>query len=194
MKRTVLIAVLFGVIVSGILSCGRKNKNKEVFLPALSFINSQIAQVDTSLYQIVRLNFIDSNHVDTEFVKREDFARMAVEFTTLPDISSGKLQDAYQEERLYDEQTRKVFFIYTPVHPEEQVLQREELMITPNTTGDNSQINSIFITTIIDNKDSMVEKKLLWQTDRSFQVNTRRQLPGKPEETSFYKVMWNAFE
>ncbi|MBK6828489.1 MAG: hypothetical protein IPG86_17270 [Chitinophagaceae bacterium] len=43
----------------------------------------------------------------------------------------------------------------------------------------------------ISNRDSFLQKKMLWQTNRSFQIVTTSQKPGKPEVTTVTKVAWN---
>ena len=66
----------------------KKEEVKETFFPVLSFIKSQVAHVDTSLYPIIKLTFIDSTRTDTEYIKREDFRSLAKDFLELPDLTS----------------------------------------------------------------------------------------------------------
>jgi len=56
-----------------ISSCKPKAKatNKEKFFPALSYIKSQIAQVDTSVFSIRKVVFIDSTRSDTSYIKEK---------------------------------------------------------------------------------------------------------------------------
>ena len=96
-----------------IIRCKQKNKsdeNKESFFPVLSFIKSQVAQIDTSLYSIKKIVLIDSTHSDTVFVPREEFKNLAKDFLDLPDLTEKKFKDRYIEEKLFDEQI--IFLLY----------------------------------------------------------------------------------
>src|ERR1044071_495268 len=98
-----------------IVSCKQKNQsdgNKETFFPLLSFIKSQVAQIDTSLYSIKKIISIDSIHSDTVFVPREEFRNLAKDFLDLPDLTEKKFKDRYIEEKLFDEQINRVSILY----------------------------------------------------------------------------------
>ena len=43
----------------------KREINKEKFFPVLSFIQSQVADIDTSLYSIRKLVYVDSLRTDT---------------------------------------------------------------------------------------------------------------------------------
>ncbi|MGH2552585.1 MAG: hypothetical protein ACRDEB_02645, partial [Chitinophagaceae bacterium] len=79
---------------------------------------------------------------------------------------------------------------YTPKNPDKEEIQKQELMVIPNlATGD--QINSIIINKVVNNKDSLMQKNMLWQMDKSFQVVTILKKTGKPEIITTLKVSWN---
>jgi hypothetical protein len=82
-----------------------------------------------------------------------------------------------------------VILTYLPVKPENELIKRQEILISPNPAGD--MITNIIIDTQVDTRDSLVIKKMLWQPDRRFQVTTIKQLPGKPETITTVKVIWN---
>lgn len=173
------------------VSCKEKSAEttKTGFFPALSYIQSQVALVDTSLYTIYRLEQRDSSKTDTLYVRREEFRRLANDFLSLPDITKGKLSKDYKEEEIVDESLNAVILTYLPQQPDKVAIQRQEVVITPNPAGE-SKVKSIYFDYRVTTKDSSVEKKLLWQNDRYFQVLTLRQKPGQPEESSTLKVVW----
>lgn len=187
-----LIPVICAILL--LAACGEKKKTtpKESFWHVLSFIGSQVAQVDTSVYSIRKYVYVDSLRTDTEYIHRDRFKEVAKDFLTLPDIAKPEYQDRYVEETRFDETLNRVMISYLPVKPENEEIQRQELLIKPDPSGD--KITSIYITTVINTKDSIVEKKLLWKVDESFQVTTTRQLPQQPEQTTTYKVAWNEDE
>lgn len=169
-----------------------EKKEGEKFFPVLSFIKGQVAAMDTSLYSIRKLDFIDSTRTDTSFIHREQFREIANDFLTVPDIASSKYADRYKEEKLFDETLNRVMISYVPVNPEKEQVQRQEVLIRPDPSGD--KVTNIFIETTVNTKDSAVQKKLLWKVDESFQVTTTRQLAGQSEKITTYKVVWGENE
>ena len=96
--------LIYSLLIAGLVffnSCKQKEKQEgEKFFPALSFIKGQIAAMDTSLYSIRKLDFIDSIRTDTTFIHREQFRAIANDFLSLPDIASPKYEDRFKEEKL----------------------------------------------------------------------------------------------
>lgn len=195
MKKNIrpLVVILFFVV-----ACNQKKgsdvngKQKEDFFPVLSFIKSQVAQIDTSLYSIKKIVYIDSVHSDTTFVPREEFRNLATDFLNIPDLSEKKYKTRYKEEKLFDETLNRVIISYTPQNADKEEVQQQEILITPDPSGD--KVNSIIIDRVISNKDGFLEKKMLWQVDKSFQITTTSQKPAQPEITSTLKVSWNEKE
>ena len=86
----------------------------------------------------------------------------------------------------------RVMLTYTPVKPDKEEIQKQEVLIKPDPAGD--KITNIIINRMINTKDSSVHKRLLWKVDESFQVITIKQLNGQPEITSTVKVVWGENE
>lgn len=173
-----------------LLSCKTKKAGPEKkYVSITSIIRNQVAAVDTSLYSIKRLDIIDSNRTDTAFIHREQFRTLARDFLELPDIASREMQDNFSEDTRFDEQMNTVVITYQPLKAANSVIQREEILITPNPGGD--KIKSIIIDYLVNNRDSIVQKRMLWQVDRSFQVTTIKQAAGQDETIRTMKVVWN---
>jgi len=177
-----------------ILSCkNKKNNNGDhedgSFFPVLSFIKSQVANVDSSLYRIIKIVHKDSL-ADTIFLKREEFKDAAKDFLSIPDISSEKLKDEYVETKLFDEDLEQVVLNYMPKKPDKEIT-RQEVMIKPDNDGD--KVKSIFIDRVNSNDDSTVHKILFWQVDKRFRTVTITQVPNKPEKKETIEVVWNDF-
>jgi hypothetical protein len=174
-----------------LFSCSHnKVSNKKHFFPVVSFIKSQVTHVDTSLYSIVRLDYIDSLRTDTTYIPREQFQNLAKDFLELPDLTENKYQDLFTEDTIVDEMLDQVVFMYEPVKPENAYIKRQEVLI--NVAGD--KVKSFIIEVEKNTKDSSVQKRMLWQVDRSFQIVTSLQKQGVPEKTSIMKVIWNDAE
>ncbi|MET0637292.1 MAG: hypothetical protein ABWZ25_14775 [Chitinophagaceae bacterium] len=180
-------------ICSCLLSCREKTSERgESFFPVLSFLNSQVAMVDTSLYPILKLTPRDSAGADTTYIHREQFRSVSSEFLAIPDISAEKFRDRYRESKQFDQGLNLVILTYEAIKPAEELLQSEQVTIQPGIGGD--KVKNIIINTYSHSKDSSVQKRMLWNADESFQVSTIKQFPGQPETTSSYKVTWNEHE
>lgn len=187
MKKT---SLALSVLLALVSSCGSSgNEKKESFFPVSAVLKSQVAQVDTTLNSIRQYVYVDSTRTDTIYVHREQFRALAKDFLELPDISSSEYKDRYKEDKQFDETLNRALFTYLPVKPEKELIQRQEVLIKPDPGGD--KITSIIINTVNNTKDSAIQKKMLWQVDRSFQVVTTRQLVGQPETVTTIKVVWN---
>jgi hypothetical protein len=174
-----------------LVACKSKEKEPDKkFVSVLSLIKSQIAHVDTSLYSIVKIVKKDSLPVDTTYIRREEFESAASDFLSIPDLSDKRVAKKYKEESMYDKTINRVIISYTPLDPSKEEIQKQELLVTPDMArGD--KVNNIIITQIINNRDSLMQKNMLWQVDKSFQVVTTLQKPGKPESITVLKVTWN---
>ncbi|MFZ1260655.1 MAG: hypothetical protein WAQ93_09255, partial [Chitinophagaceae bacterium] len=147
--------------------------------------------VDSSLYSIMKVVYTDSLNIDTSYIPREQFAEVAKEFLDIPDLSDKKVAKRYKEEpAVHDEMMNRVIITYTPINPDKEEIKRQELLATP-IPGEDARVNNIIIIREISNRDSFLQKKMLWQLDKSFQVVTTSQKPGKPEISTTTKVIWN---
>lgn len=184
-KNTLFTSISFVILF--LTGCKNKKDNKEEFLPVLSIIQNQVTDVDTSLYNIRKIINVDSTS-DTTYVKREAFASLATDFLTSPDISGNTLKSHYTETKFFEESINKVIITYTPDN-EDLELRRQEVHILPN-QQDGDKISTIIMDKFISNKDSNLQKRLLWQMNDHFQVVTIVQKPGKPDRTTTLKVFW----
>ena len=173
-------------------SCKHKTEEESKnFISVLSLIKKQVAHVDSSLYSIMKVVYTDSLNIDTSYIPREQFAEVAKEFLDIPDLSDKKVAKRYKEEpAVHDEMMNRVIITYTPINPDKEEIKRQELLATP-IPGEDARVNNIIIIREISNRDSFLQKKMLWQLDKSFQVVTTSQKPGKPEISTTTKVIWN---
>lgn len=175
------------IVVLFIIGCAKKKKDN--FFPVLSYIKSQVAHVDTSFYEIIKVTW-DSTHTDTTYLKREQFKDAAKDFLEIPDLTEKKYSPLYTEEKFFDEGLNRVIFTCKPNNPNSAIIQRQETQVLPDPSG-SDKVKSFFIDLVSSNQDSAVEKKLLWKVDQSFQVATLIDKPNQPEITHIVKVIWN---
>lgn len=181
-KHSVSAALLFTILFY--YSC--KQKKNDVF-PAIDFIKGQIANVDTSVYRILKLVPVTDSTYDTTYVKREDFKKLAKDFLETPDISK-KFGGKYTEERMMNNELGLAVFIAT-TKDEDLEVRRQEVRILPDPPND--KVKSIYVERLNGNKDSSVLKRMTWYTDRKFQVITITQKKNEDEKTSVMEVVWN---
>jgi hypothetical protein len=179
---------LFSIVL--LFACKQKQKGPEKkYISAVSIIKEEVAHVDTSLYSIIRVDFKDSLHSDTTYIRREEFRAEAKDFLDIPDLYDQKVARRYKESILRDATINKVVITYTPEDPAAEEMQKQELLITPGAIGD--KVSTVIIIRSIVNRDSSVQKNMLWQMGKYFQVTTIRQLPGQPQTINTTRVTWN---
>lgn len=182
----------FILFVISISSCKSKEiQNDKQFISVLSLIRKDVAHVDTSLFSIIKVEYTDSLHPDTSYIRREEFAGIANEFLETPDLSDKKIAKRWVESpAIIDQMLNRVIITYTPVNPDKEEFKKQEILATP-VPGADAKINNIIIIREISNRDSFLQKKMLWQVNKSFQVVTISQKPGKPEIIKTTRVTWN---
>ena len=184
-KMSILIICLLLLFYCG---CKPKNDKKESFFPVLSFIKSQVAHVDTSLFRITKM-VSSGNHWDTSYIKREEFRTYAADFLELPDLSEKTAGAGYDESKFFDASLNRAIITYLP-KDKSQPVQREELTIEPG-QGSADKVKNIIIDKQVAKEDSsFITKRLLWVVDESFQVTTIIQKPGSPDSTQTTKISW----
>ena len=189
MKKCIFLIALIFIFLNACRQKKDPEKQKEDFFPVLSFLKSQVAEIDTSLFSIKKITVTDSIHSDTVFIPRGEFRNLAKDFLDIPDLAEKKYKKRFLEEKLFDESLNRVIITYTPIDPDKEEIQKQEVLITPDPTGD--KVNSIIIDRVASNKDGFLQQRMLWQVDRSFQVTTTSQKPAQSETTKTLKVTWN---
>ena len=174
------------LVLSILFFCGCRQKKNDTF-PAIDFIKGQVADVDTSVYRILKLVSVTDSTYDTTFVKREDFKNLAKDFLETPDISKT-MGGKYTEERMMNNELGLAVFIATPTDEDLEV-RRQEVRIVPDPPND--KVKSIYIEKLNGNKDSSILKRMTWYTDRKFQIITITQKKNEGEKTSVMQVIWN---
>jgi hypothetical protein len=107
---------LAGLLMVSAESCrGREAQEASEggFFPVVSYLQSQVRHVDTSVYSIVKISKAHGL-TDTTYLKREDFKAAAQDFSIAAGPDAEKAADRYTETKLYDEDLKKVVLSYAP--------------------------------------------------------------------------------
>src|SRR3982074_3734210 len=124
MNKNIIFAACILLFCTGCKHKKKDNKEDSSFFPVLSFLKSQVTQIDTSSFNLLKIVTIDSLE-DSSHIKKEEFRGLVKDFLETPDISEKILKDKYKEDRLYDESLNKVILTYTPIDTNMQVLREE---------------------------------------------------------------------
>ncbi len=175
-------------------ACGSKNdKELKGYVSIVSLIEKQVKHLDTSyLYAIQKVVITDSLHQDTSYIKHTEFRAAAKEFLEIPDLSIQKVAKRYKDEPVrYDEMLGRVIMAYRAIDPKKEEYNSQELIIKPN-LAEGDKITNIIVSRVINQKDgSSIQKNLLWQIDKSFQITTTvLNDKGEPEKTTITQVSW----
>jgi hypothetical protein len=188
MKKILLYFIFSASLIMG---CKNKKEDTQKNFPVLSLIKSQVAHVDTSLYQIIRIIKIDST-ADTTYLKLEEFRSAAKDFLELPDLTDKEFRKDYSENRLFDESLNRVILTYIP-QKENLEIQRQEILIMPGNGGED-KVRSIIFDVQKSTPDRIVIKRMLWLVDESFQIVTITQNNNRPDSIITTEVIWNRQE
>ncbi len=187
----------FLFIVLLLLLSGCKSQKKKSDVPATNFfvsdyLRGQIAMMDTVRHPFLKIETVDG-HTDSSILSTIDVKTYTKDFLNLPDISSEKLKDDYDVSQLYDDLQEAFIFTYTTKqnHP----VQQENVTVEPqpNAKGQND-IRSVYADLWNSNKDTSIRKNMLWEANKSFQINTIIDVPGQPEKISSVRIIWNGFD
>jgi hypothetical protein len=186
--------LLFGAVCIICICCNhqkQKQGDDVTYFPVVSFLKGQARHIDTSLYRIVKIETIDST-TTTTYIKREEFKKYAKDFLELPDISSDKWKEDYEETRMFDDALNNVILTYTTTERENTV-RREDVMLEPTNASGNSEVKNIIVNTFQLEDDSTIEKNMVWYVNRRFIIVTKVQKKDQPEKIKKLEVIWNDF-
>jgi hypothetical protein len=187
-------AVLFlaGLLMVSAESCrGREAQEASEggFFPVVSYLQSQVQHVDTSVYSIIKISRVH-NIQDTTYLRREAFKTAAQDFLSLPDLTSKKLRKNYTETKLYDADLKKVVLTYAPKdRGKADGIMRQEVLIEPD-AGSGDQVQTIYVETLSGNGDSTVQKRMTWNVNGRFRVITIISRKNGPETVQSTDVSW----
>ena len=174
------------------ISCNNEEPGEDTaveFFPVNSYLNSQVAHVDTSLYKIIQV-VSSEGRSDTSYIPREKFREVAKDFLSIPDITSKKLKKHYEESQIVEEESNTVVLNYLP-KKQDLELKRLDVTIIPTPSSSGDQVSSIFIDHWKEAGDSTILKKMTWTVGKKFLVTKIIQTPNQKERIVRTEVIWN---
>ncbi|HSZ86866.1 MAG TPA: hypothetical protein VK787_12610 [Puia sp.] len=162
---------------------------KKNFFPVLDFLKGQIHYVDSLPSAILKI-ITENNKPDSSYIKREEFDKLAQDFI-LPDLQQNVFEKSFKESSFIDQTTQSATFNYTSTDSKLSV-QRVDVLATPDELY--SKVKSIFIQQTLNKNDTIIVKKLYWQTNKHFQIATITQAPNQSKKMKQLQVTWDAGE
>lgn len=171
-----------------LLSCKSKQQQASDpadFVPVSTFLEGQIAQIDSSMGTILKIQRTNGKS-DTSFISRSEFKQQASPFVQIPEISLVKLRDEYEAASMYDELLQAFVFTYTSRDPENEII-RQDVIVAPAGDGTNI-IQAVTIRRNVKRGKDYVQQTLLWEADKRFVIVDQ----GANEQlASSVEVKWN---
>jgi hypothetical protein len=162
---------------------------KKNYFPVVDFLKGQIHYVDSLPSAILKI-VTENNKQDSSYVKRDEFDKLAQDFI-LSDLQQNNFEKNFKESSFIDQTTQSATFNYTSTDSKLS-LQRVDVLATPDELY--SKVKSIFIQQTLNKSDTIIIKKLYWQTNKHFQIATSVQAPGQPRKIKQLRVTWDAGE
>jgi len=158
----------------------------------LSINSSKKIHLDSFLDPITKYVYqgTDTLPSDTIYIPREEFKKAAADFLAILDLSIPSNARRFKEENRYDPLLERVILTYTPIKPNQEDWQKQEVMVKPD-PATCDKVTTIIASKVQNNRNGLVQVEMLWLFDRSFQVTQTTQAPGKEPVITTYKVIWN---
>lgn len=191
MKTYLFLSIILFVFL---LACKDKDKPADdQAISAVSIIKGQLNGLDTSLYQITKIETTTTpgqpqGFPDTTVIKREEIRKFASAFLSLPDITTDDYSKKYTEDKLIDAE-QSTLNITATAKDQNAEIQRQ-ILIAGIDDLSSGKIKSVYIERNQPSADSILEQKLLWEIDRSFMITTIIQKENQPEKIHRVRIAW----
>jgi hypothetical protein len=162
---------------------------KKSYFPVVDFLKGQIHYVDSLPTAILKI-VTENNKPDSSYIKRDEFDKLAQDFI-LPDLQQDIFEKNFKESSFIDQTTQSATFNYISTDSKLS-LQRVDVLATPDEL--NSKVKSIFLQQTLNKNDTIIVKKLYWQTNKHFQIATIIQAPNQPKKIKQLQLTWDAGE
>jgi hypothetical protein len=191
MKKTFLVIFLVPAIF---FSCKEKKDTtptaaqdeKKSYFPVADFLRGQIHSLDSMPVAFLQI-IIAGNKSDSSYIKQPEFHQLAQNFI-FPETAPGVFEKKFKENLFLDQTTKSATFNYTATDSG-SALNRIDVLATPDELI--SKVSSVFMQESTISNDTSIVRKLLWQTNKEFEIIQIVQVPNKPKAISQRIVIWN---
>lgn len=183
------------LFAAGIFSACRNNRDKNEtslqhegknFFPVADYISSEINYVDSLPLGIIKY-LTWNNRTDTSYIHAAAFNELADDFVC-EDLKPVIFENEFSESSFIDQSTQATTFTYSTKNNKLE-LQRVDVLATTGEVA--NKVSSIYLEKSIRKNDTLITKKLLWKTGKSFQIVTIKQFSDKKPEIEQLRVVWD---
>lgn len=160
---------------------------KKNYLPVIDYLKSEIAAVDSFPLRIMKYH-ISNGRTDSGIITTPVFDQLAKEFL-LSELDSSHFENNFEENSFIDRSTNLVSFTYS-TKDTGNGLKRVDVLLSPGTGVD--RLNSIYMESISDNKDSLVISKMSWKAGRNFRILHILKPKKGTESTNQTIIVWDS--
>jgi PBP1b-binding outer membrane lipoprotein LpoB len=191
MKKYFACLFFTGCFLNSCKNSSQKNEpqnqtEKKNFFPVADYIQSEINYVDSLPVAIIKYS-IHNNTTDSSFIHAAEFNQIANDFIC-DELKPAIFEAEFSETSFIDETTQSTTFTYSTKNNKLE-LHRVDVLAT---MGDGSnKVSSVYLEKAMQKNDTLIIKKLLWRTKKSFQIVTSKQFSAKSPEIEQIKVVWD---
>ncbi|MGZ5286898.1 MAG: hypothetical protein ACXWV0_09555 [Flavisolibacter sp.] len=184
------------ILLLFMLSFGCKSKKKvelkdtSAYFPVSNYLQSEIKRLDTSMYRFIKIETVNGKS-DTTDISREDIRKYAADFLNIPNLRDAETGSDYDEMVSYDSLAGRVFMSYTAYDKDVEVV-KQDVSIEPGFGAVEDKVKTIYVEKIKEEDDVVTEKKMLWDTNRYFNIRTIIQKKNAAEQILNLKIEWNS--
>jgi hypothetical protein len=182
------------IVFAEVSACKSGNKKSETaneagkknFFPVADYIQSEINYVDSLPLGIIK--YSTKNHrTDSAYIQSAEFNEIAKVFFSA-DLKPSFFKNEFSESSFIDLTTQAATFTYSAKNSKRE-LRRVDVLAT---AGEGlNKVSSVYLEKIIHKNDTLIIKKLLWRTRKSFLIVTSKQLSNQIPVVEQLKVVWN---
>jgi hypothetical protein len=136
----------------------------------------------------IKAYHIQGGGTDSAFIQAPAFNQLAKEFLP-PELDSPAFEKNFSEVSFYDQTTNSLTFTYT-ARANATGLKRVDVIAAQRPGFD--KVKSIYMEKTVNDKDTLITKKMYWRPRKSFLVLTIIQTKGLPKENRQLKVVWDS--
>jgi hypothetical protein len=159
------------------------NKN---FFPVADYIASEISYVDSLPLGIMKYSTHD-NKTDSSYIQAAEFNELAKDFNC-EELRPVIFENEFSETSFIDETTQSTTLTYSTKNDKLE-LYRVDVIATAG-EGSN-KVSSIYLEKAIHTRDTVIIKKLLWRTKKSFQIVTSKHFASNGYAIEQLRVVWD---
>jgi hypothetical protein len=188
----------FSLLMVLLLACGdasetvvdspvksKPNKDTIHFYPIPTFVQEQIALLDSIPFAKTKIYSVDGVQKDSAFIQMPEFKTIAANFSQF-DLNKKEVKDKMEEKLFNDETTESISMTYStndrtyPLQSADVLLDRE-----------SQKVKFLVLKTAEIKGDTTVLKNMQWKANKNLLISTVTKLKNGKDKTETLRVVWD---